>query len=102
MPAPTTCPQCKYEFLIATKSSLPIDEVKRLEFELMELKHKLEFSAWEGGIYFERLQDLKLQIHHHEEACKSNETEQKDFRLRILAVEQLHGGAVDAGEKSQA
>ena len=100
MPQPTKCPKCNHEFLIATKSSLPINEVKRLEFELMDLRHKLEFSCFEGGIYFERLQELKSQIHLHEETCEINQAEQKDFRLRILALEQqMQGGAVDSGEK---
>jgi len=91
------CPHCGHQ---RSTSSLPIDEVKRLEFELMGLRHKLEFSLWEGGIYFERLQELKSQIHDHELACKSNESEQKDFRLRILALEQQMQGTVDTGEKS--
>ena len=97
MPHPITCPHCGH---LRSTSSLPVAEVKRLEFELMELKHKLEFSTWEGGIYFERLQALKFQIHDHEQACEANQAEQKDYKLRILAVErQLLAVAVDSGEK---
>ena len=97
---PHQCPHCGH---MRSTSSLPVNERKRLEFELMDLRHKLEFSIWEGGIAFERLQELKLQIHNYEETCVINEAEQKDFKLRILAVErQLQGGTVDAGEKSRA
>ena len=80
----TICPTCGTR---VRQSSLPAEEVERLEGELWDMRQQLELEAFQEGICIDRILESQESPNENRTACDAYEAERGNLRRTIWELE---------------